>query len=512
MKNFIIFINFIRLLVELHCYCTTTDAIKYMNPFYFSKFLCKQINCKNCEVCDSYNNIKCLSCIDGYYKNETSNKCYKENNGNTQIIIEECPQNCLICNSTFESNMNCILCKENYYKINGTNLCFNNSLLNEGFYFKDDLFYQCDENCLTCSDGKDEISNNCLSCDSEYRGLYLLEDKNNCEYSNFSGYYFQEDSKILKKCYNSCKTCKGPYEFDSYTNIENHNCIDCADNYYKLKDGSFPNNCYDFIIKELKNETNFPEMIRDNTDNIEYSIQDIKNQILNYEKNENEKLTKDDKIKYYDEILENIETLFTSEVYNTSCVDSGKDEIIKTEKLIITMTSTQNQRNNININTTKIDLGECETLIRNFYNLSDNDVLYVKKIDIFQEGLKTLKVEYEVYSKLFGKNLVKLNLTVCEKSEISILIPITINENLDKFNTSNGYYNDICYTTTSEDGTDITMKDRQKEFVSKDYIICQEDCSFSEYDHNACFAKCSCKVKEAHQSLADMVINKKKLI
>ena len=46
------------------------------------------------------------------------------------------------------------------------------------------------------------------------------------------------------------------------------------------------------------------------------------------------------------------------------------------------MTSTQNQRNNININTTKIDLGECETLLRKFYNLSDNEVLYVKKIDV----------------------------------------------------------------------------------------------------------------------------------
>ena len=339
MKDFIIFINFIRLLVEIQCKCTIIDTLKYENSFLTAKFwdsfiICEKNYCKKCEVCDSNNNIKCLFCKAGYYKNEITNRCYKKNNKNDQNIIEGCHPNCLIRNSTLESNMNCILCKENYYKINGTNMCFNNSLLNEGFYFKDNLFYQCDENCLTCSDGKDEISNNCLSCDSEYRGLYLLEDKNNCEYSNFSGYYFQEDSKILKKCYNSCKTCKGPYEFDSYTNIENHNCIDCADNYYKLKDGSFPNNCYDFIIKELKNETNFPEMIENNTDNIEYSIQDIKNQILNYEKNEKGKLTKEEKIKYYDEILENIETLFTSEVYNTSGVDSGKDEIIKTEKLI----------------------------------------------------------------------------------------------------------------------------------------------------------------------------------
>ena len=35
--------------------------------------------------------------------------------------------------------------------------------------------------------------------------------------------------------------------------------------------------------------------------------------------------------------------------------------------------------------------------------------------------MKTLKVEYDVYAKLNGKNLIKLNLTVCEKSKISIL-------------------------------------------------------------------------------------------
>ena len=71
---------------------------------------------------------------------------------------------------------------------------------------------------------------------------------------------------------------------------------------------------------------------------------------------------------------------------------------------------------------TRIDLGECEILLRNFYNISINETFYLKKIDIIQEGIKTLKVEYDVYAKLNGKNLIKLNLTVCEKSKISILI------------------------------------------------------------------------------------------
>ena len=101
---------------------------------------------------------------------------------------------------------------------------------------------------------------------------------------------------------------------------------------------------------------------------------------------------------------------------------------------------------------TKIDLGECETKLRNFYHKRDNEILYMKKIDIIQNKMNTLKVEYDVYAKLFGNNLINLNLTVCKDSKISIYIPIIINDDLDKYNRSSGYYNDICYTATSEDG------------------------------------------------------------
>ena len=52
--------------------------------------------------------------------------------------------------------------------------------------------------------------------------------------------------------------------------------------------------------------------------------------------------------------------------------------------------------------------------------------------------MNTLKVEYDVYAKLYGKNLIQLNLTVCENSKISISIPIIINENIDIYNSSSG--------------------------------------------------------------------------
>ena len=240
---------------------------------------------------------------------------------------------------------------------------------------------------------------------------------------------------------------------------------------------------------------------------IKYDILDLIKNILENNKNITEK-SKEEEIKYYDNILEIVEKEFTSYNYNISNLDNGKDEIIESEKLIITFTTTQNQKNNENNNMTRIDLGECEILLRNFYNISINETLYLKKIDIIQEGMKTLKVEYDVYAKLNGKNLIKLNLTVCEKSKISISIPIIINEDLDILNSSSEYYNDICYTTTTEDGTDILLKDRQREFIDQNKMICQEDCGFSEYNYDTSVAKCSCDVKESSKSFADMNINK----
>ena len=158
-----------------------------------------------------------------------------------------------------------------------------------------------------------------------------------------------------------------------------------------------------------------------------------------------------------------------------------------------------------------IDLGDCEDLLRIHYNLTDNQTIYMKKIDIIQDGMKAKKIEYNVYSKLSGNNLVKLNLSVCENSKISINIPYEINGNIDKYNTSSGYFNDICYTSTSNDGTDISLNDRKNEYIDGDNIICQEDCDFATYNSTTKKAKCECKAKDSNSSFADMIIDKNKL-
>ena len=136
----------------------------------------------------------------------------------------------------------------------------------------------------------------------------------------------------------------------------------------------------------------------------------------------------------------------------------------------------------------------------------------MKITNVVQEGMAAIKVEYDVYARISGSKLSKLNITVCEKSKIDLSIPVEIKDNLDKLNSSSDYFNNICYQATSDSGTDISLKDRKKEFVDGNNTVCQEDCDFSEYNKTSKKAKCSCKVKESSSSFMDMTINKTKLL
>ena len=239
-------------------------------------------------------------------------------------------------------------------------------------------------------------------------------------------------------------------------------------------------------------------------------IKELMQNIIKYENNTKE-MTKEEETEFYDNIVSNVEDILTSENFNTSSLDGGEDQVIQTEKMTITLTTSQNQKNNTNNNISTIDLGECEVELRNHYNLTNNEILYIKKMDVLQEGMNIPKIEYSIYCKVPGKNLEKLNLSVCVNSKLFLSVPVAISDNIDKLNSSSDYYNDKCYKSTSDSGTDISLKDRQKEFVEGNKTVCQEKCDFSDYDEDNQKVNCSCKAKEAANTYADMNINKSKL-
>ena len=228
--------------------------------------------------------------------------------------------------------------------------------------------------------------------------------------------------------------------------------------------------------------------------------------IQNYKNNkETEEINKQDLI------LKTFENYLTSDEYNTSSIDQGKDYIFQNEKMKITLTSPENQNRNKDQNNTIIDIGQCELLLREEYHFPDNETLYIKKIDIYEEGMKIPKIEYDIYSKLNGKNLVRLNISICKDTNINLIIPILLTENIDIYNSSSDYYNNICNIASQNKGIDISLKDRKNEFIEKNKTVCQDDCNFIEYNYSTQKAKCECDFEESSESFIDMKINKTKL-
>ena len=60
-----------------------------------------------------------------------------------------------------------------------------------------------------------------------------------------------------------------------------------------------------------------------------------------------------------------------------------------------------------NIILSKIDLGECENKLKDDYNISQNDSLYILKADLVIDQIH--KVEYEVYYPFSPNNVTQLN-------------------------------------------------------------------------------------------------------
>ena len=129
-------------------------------------------------------------------------------------------------------------------------------------------------------------------------------------------------------------------------------------------------------------------------------------------------------------------------------------------------------------------------------------------MEIPQPEKKITKIEYNIYCKLFGSNLVRLNISECKNSKILLSIPMQLSGDLDKLNSSSGYFNDICYTSTSDSGTDITLGDRRYQYVEGGQIVCQENCFFAYYNSTIKYADCFCDAKESSSNFENMNINK----
>ena len=144
------------------------------------------------------------------------------------------------------------------------------------------------------------------------------------------------------------------------------------------------------------------------------------------------------------------------------------------------ISSSWNQNNIDNKNISNIKLGKCENTLKEKYNISLDIPLLIFKLDIDVEGYSAPSIEYEIYNPITKE---KLNLKHRQDEQINVSIPVSIDENeLFIYNPKSEFYRDICSTYTTKYKTDISLKDRQKEFLSKNKTLCENDCNFASYN------------------------------
>ena len=313
-------------------------------------------------------------------------------------------------------------------------------------------------------------------------------------------YYLDEIDWNYKPCYISCKKC------NTNGNNETNNCIECKEEYiYEINISStnfkncYINNPFQSSINSEINLFSYESTLINYNNNHNYNSNELDSYlILNIEKQfENQT----------EIILNTIKNLIND--ISILDINRGEDKKIILQNKQIIFTSTSNQKNNEDKNNITMDLGKCENILKNNYNISYNNSLYILQIISEEKGMKIPKLEYEIYYPLNNDNkLIKLNLSYCKDSKIDISISVKIDGQLDKYNSSSDYYNNICYKTTSENGTDISLNDRRNEFVNNNLSLCEENCELIDYDYIKEKAKCSCDIKTSIFSYDDIKFNK----
>mgnify|MGYP006988894505 FL=1 len=188
--------------------------------------------------------------------------------------------------------------------------------------------------------------------------------------------------------------------------------------------------------------------------------------------------------------------------------------IIKTDNVIFHISTLEDQMNEEYFNISVIDLGECENKIKEHEGLSEDDQLIIYKVDLKNNDLTSTYVQYEVYNPYTNN---KIDLDICQDYSIILKVPVNFNtnteilyESLDEygynlFDIEDAFYNDICSTYTSINGTDVTLNDRINIIYNNNanVSLCQENCYFQNYNSSNKKINCYCSV-QTEDTIADI--------
>ncbi len=152
-----------------------------------------------------------------------------------------------------------------------------------------------------------------------------------------------------------------------------------------------------------------------------------------------------------------------------------------------------------NEGTSTINLKECEGILREKYNIPNNESLIIKKKETYIEGKASKDVDFNVYDS----NGRYLDLKVCDGIPISIAVPLGDISNInfeqakefnelgvDIFNPNDDFFINICSNNDLGLSTDISLQDRKDFYVDANF--CDENCVYKGINFDTNTVECDC--------------------
>ena len=176
-----------------------------------------------------------------------------------------------------------------------------------------------------------------------------------------------------------------------------------------------------------------------------------------------------------------------------------------------------------------LNLTECEALLKKKYGLSDEEDLMIIKGDLLKQLTEDYygnAVDYQIFSTSLGAFL---PLSDCQEAgtTISVTNPfnsmnlltqyqsktgaVTVN-GYNPFDVNSPFYNDICTAFTNENGNDVLLDDRRKDYFDENVNLCESGCKFIGYNTSTNMYTCICNIKpipgaDAGEYTGDYVTN-----
>ena len=130
---------------------------------------------------------------------------------NFDFTVGHCFPSCSKCKKigTEIMSQECDLCIPKFYFLENSKNCFSQNYPPSGYFFEENekIFKKCFKNCKTCKElGKSENDMKCTSCDND-NGYFFFSGTKNCLHMPIKGYYIDNSDNKIKKCDISCATC-----------------------------------------------------------------------------------------------------------------------------------------------------------------------------------------------------------------------------------------------------------------------------------------------------------------